>query len=79
MLWTLLIGLLVGAIAKFLMPGKDPGGLLITLLLGLAGSFVAGLLGRLAGLYQPGQGAGILASILGAMLLLFLYRKFKAT
>lgn len=78
MLWTLLIGLVVGVIAKFLMPGKDPGGIIITMLLGIAGSFIAGFLGRALGLYQPGQGAGIIASVFGAMLLLFIYRRFRA-
>lgn len=72
-LWTLLIGLIVGAVAKFLMPGKDPGGLIVTILLGIAGSFAATLLGRALGLYEPGASAGFIASVLGAMLLLFLY------
>jgi uncharacterized membrane protein YeaQ/YmgE (transglycosylase-associated protein family) len=76
MLWTLLIGLIVGAIAKFLMPGKDPGGILITMLLGIAGAFVATFLGRTFGWYQPGQEAGFIASILGAMLILWLYRLY---
>lgn len=73
---TLIIGLIVGAIAKFLMPGKVPGGFLITILLGIAGSFVAGYLGRLLGWYQEGQSAGFIMSILGAILLLFLYGLF---
>ncbi len=71
---TLIIGLIVGAIAKLLMPGKDPGGFIITILLGVAGSFVAGYLGRLLGWYQEGQSAGFIMSILGAILLLFVYR-----
>lgn len=76
-LWTLIIGLIVGAIAKLLMPGKDPGGFLITMLLGVAGAFLAGFLGRALGWYDnPGSGPGIIASVLGAMLLLFLYRLF---
>jgi len=74
LLWTLLIGLLVGAIAKMLMPGKDPGGWIVTILLGIAGSFVAGYLGRMLGWYQEGQSAGFIMSILGAVLLLFIYR-----
>jgi uncharacterized membrane protein YeaQ/YmgE (transglycosylase-associated protein family) len=74
LLWTLIIGLVVGAIAKLLMPGKDPGGWIITMLLGVAGSFVAGYLGRMLGWYQEGQSAGFIMSILGAILLLFLYR-----
>jgi len=71
---TLIIGLLVGAIAKFLMPGKDPGGCIVTILLGIAGAFVAGYLGQAIGWYQPGQPAGFIASVIGAMLLLLLYR-----
>jgi uncharacterized membrane protein YeaQ/YmgE (transglycosylase-associated protein family) len=71
---TLVIGLVVGAIAKLLMPGKDPGGCIITILLGIAGAFVAGWLGQAIGWYQPGQPAGFIASIIGAMLLLLLYR-----
>ncbi len=73
-LWTLIIGLVIGAIAKLLMPGKDPGGCIITILLGIAGAFVAGYLGRVLGWYQPGQPAGFIASIIGAMLLLLIYR-----
>jgi uncharacterized membrane protein YeaQ/YmgE (transglycosylase-associated protein family) len=73
-IWTLVIGLVVGAIAKLLMPGKDPGGCIITILLGVAGAFVAGYLGRALGWYQPGQPAGFIASIIGAMLLLLIYR-----
>jgi uncharacterized membrane protein YeaQ/YmgE (transglycosylase-associated protein family) len=76
LLWTLIIGLVVGAIAKLLMPGRDPGGIIVTMLLGIAGAFLAGILGRALGWYAPGDGAGIIASILGAMLLLFLYRMF---
>lgn len=76
LIWTACIGLVVGALAKFIMPGKDPGGLLVTMIIGIAGAFVAGFLGRLLGLYQPGQGAGLIASVLGALLLLWAYRKF---
>jgi uncharacterized membrane protein YeaQ/YmgE (transglycosylase-associated protein family) len=73
-LWMCLIGLLAGAIAKLAMPGRDPGGLLVTMLLGLAGSVVAGFLGRALGLYREGQAAGFLMSVLGAILLLVVYR-----
>ena len=74
-LWALIVGLVVGALAKLFMPGKDPGGIVITMLLGVAGSLVAGFLGRAMGWYHsPTQGAGIIASIIGAMLLLFIYR-----
>ena len=76
-LGTLVIGLIVGVIAKFLMPGRDPGGFLITILLGIAGAFLAGFLGRLIGWYEPGQPAGFIASIIGAMLLLLGYRLIK--
>ena len=76
-LWTLIIGLVVGAIAKFLMPGKDPGGFIVTMLIGVAGALLAGFLGRAMGWYaDPGAGPGIIASIIGAMLLLLLYRMF---
>ena len=72
---TLLIGLVVGIIAKFLMPGRDPGGILITMLLGVAGSVVAGLLGGALGIYHRGDtGPGIIASVIGSVILLGLYR-----
>jgi uncharacterized membrane protein YeaQ/YmgE (transglycosylase-associated protein family) len=74
-LWTLIIGLVVGALAKLFMPGKDPGGIVVTMLLGIAGSLVAGFLGRAFGWYRtPGSGPGIIVSIIGAMILLFIYR-----
>ena len=76
-LWTLIIGLVVGAIAKLLMPGKDPGGYIVTMLIGVAGALLAGFLGRTLGWYNnPGEGPGIIASIIGAILLLALYRLF---
>jgi uncharacterized membrane protein YeaQ/YmgE (transglycosylase-associated protein family) len=76
-LWTLIVGLVVGAIAKLLMPGKDPGGLIVTMLLGVAGALLAGFLGRAMGWYaSPGEGPGIIASVLGAIVLLFIYRLF---
>jgi len=78
LIWTAIIGLVVGALAKFIMPGKDPGGLLITMLIGIAGAFLAGFLGRMAGWYEPGQGAGLIASVLGALLLLWIYRRVAA-
>jgi len=73
-LTTLIIGLLVGAVAKLLMPGKDPGGWIVTILLGIAGAFLAGYLGQAVGWYQPGQSAGFIASVVGAIVLLLLYR-----
>ena len=73
-LWMLIIGLIVGALAKLVMPGKDPGGTVMTILLGIAGSFVAGFLGRALGWYDPGEPAGFIASILGATIVLAIYR-----
>jgi len=73
---TLLVGLIVGAIAKLLMPGKDPGGFIITILLGIAGAFMATYLGQAIGWYKPGQPAGWIMSIIGAMVLLLIYRLF---
>jgi uncharacterized membrane protein YeaQ/YmgE (transglycosylase-associated protein family) len=76
-LWTLIIGLVVGAIAKLIMPGRDPGGIIVTMLIGVAGALLAGFLGRALGWYtDPGEGPGIIASIVGALILLFLYRMF---
>ena len=73
-LWMIIVGLVVGAIAKLIMPGHDPGGIIVTMLLGIAGSVVAGFLGRAAGWYEPGQSAGFLASIVGAIIILAIYR-----
>ncbi len=74
MLMLILFGLVVGVIAKFLMPGRDPGGFIITILLGIAGSFLGSYLGRMLGLYGPNEGAGFFMALLGAILLLVLYR-----
>ena len=71
---TILVGLVVGAIAKLLMPGKDPGGFIITILLGIAGAFIASYLGQALGWYKAGQPAGWIMSVVGAMILLLLYR-----
>jgi uncharacterized membrane protein YeaQ/YmgE (transglycosylase-associated protein family) len=73
-IWILVIGLVVGAIAKLLMPGKDPGGCIITILLGIAGAFVASYLGQAIGWYRPGEPAGFIGSVVGAMILLLIYR-----
>jgi len=74
-IWSLVVGLIVGAIAKLLMPGRDPGGIIITMLLGIAGSVIAGFLGRALGIYHAGDaGPGIIASIVGAVLVLAIYR-----
>jgi uncharacterized membrane protein YeaQ/YmgE (transglycosylase-associated protein family) len=78
LIWECVIGLVAGALAKLIMPGKDPGGIIVTMLLGLAGSFIAGAIGRAVGWYQPGQGAGLIASIIGAIILLWVYRMIVA-
>ena len=75
---TALIGLIAGALAKVIMPGRDPGGLVLTMLLGIAGAFVGTMLGRLLGIYGPGSRAGLVASVIGALILLVVYRKFRA-
>jgi len=73
-LWMIVIGLIVGALAKLIMPGHDPGGIIVTILLGIAGSLVAGWLGRAVGWYQTGEPAGFFASVVGAIILLAVYR-----
>lgn len=70
----ILFGLVVGIIAKLLMPGRDPGGFIVTILLGIAGALLGGFLGRAMGFYGANEGAGWIISILGAILLLVLYR-----
>jgi uncharacterized membrane protein YeaQ/YmgE (transglycosylase-associated protein family) len=75
LIW-ILFGLVVGALAKLVMPGNDPGGIIVTILLGIAGSLLGGFLGRMLGLYDRGQAAGFLMSLVGAVLLLVLYRQF---
>ncbi len=74
LLITLIVGLIVGALAKLVMPGKDPGGVVITILLGVAGAFIAGMLGHSLHWYAIGQGPGLIASVLGSVLLLAVYR-----
>ena len=71
-------GLIVGAIAKLLMPGKDPGGIVITMALGVAGAVIGGMIGRTLGWYGPNEGAGFITATIGAVLLLYLYRRFSA-
>jgi uncharacterized membrane protein YeaQ/YmgE (transglycosylase-associated protein family) len=73
-LWTLIIGLIVGAVAKLIMPGRDPGGILVTMLIGIAGAFLGTMLGRGLGLYAEGESAGFIMSVVGSIVLLFLYR-----
>ena len=77
LVWTFLIGLVAGAVAKLLMPGRDPGGWIITALLGIAGAFVATFLGKALGWYEPGQQAGFLGAVIGAFALLGIYRLVK--
>jgi uncharacterized membrane protein YeaQ/YmgE (transglycosylase-associated protein family) len=77
-LWMIFIGLIVGAVAKLIMPGRDPGGIIITMLLGIAGALVAGFLGRSLGWYRPGESAGFISSVIGAIILLAIYRMFVA-
>jgi uncharacterized membrane protein YeaQ/YmgE (transglycosylase-associated protein family) len=73
----ILFGLVVGIVAKLLMPGRDPGGFIITTLLGIVGAVIGGFLGRSLGLYGPGEPAGFLMATLGAVVLLFIYRMFR--
>jgi len=71
---TLIVGLIVGALAKLIMPGKDPGGFIITILLGVAGAFVGGWVGHAVGWYKAGETPGIILSVIGAVILLGIYR-----
>ena len=73
-IWTIIIGFLAGVVAKFLMPGKDPGGFIITILLGIAGAFVATWLGQAIGWYGEGEAAGFIGAVVGAILILLAYR-----
>lgn len=72
-LWVILIGLVAGVLAKLIMPGKDPGGFIVTILLGIAGSVVATWMGRAIGWYGEGQSAGLIMSVIGAVLILAIY------
>lgn len=72
----IIFGLIVGALAKFVMPGEDPGGIIVTILIGVAGALIGGFLGRLFGWYGAGDVAGFFMSFVGAVLLLFVYRQF---
>jgi uncharacterized membrane protein YeaQ/YmgE (transglycosylase-associated protein family) len=73
-IWTLIIGLVAGAVAKLLMPGRDPGGIIITMALGVAGAFLATWLGQAIGWYRAGEGAGFIGAVVGAVILLVIYR-----
>ena len=72
-IWAIIIGFIVGLVAKFLMPGRDPGGFIITALLGIVGAVVATFLGQAMGLYAAGQSAGFIGAVIGAILVLFIY------
>ncbi len=76
-IWAIIIGFIVGLIAKFLMPGRDPGGFIITAILGIVGALVATFLGQAMGLYAAGQSAGFIASVIGAMIVLFIYHLIR--
>jgi len=76
-LWVILIGLIVGALAKLIMPGKDPGGFIVTILIGIGGSLVGTFLGRAVGWYQEGQSAGFIMSLIGAIVLLGIYHLIR--
>lgn len=76
-LWTIIVGFIVGVIAKFLHPGRENMGCIVTTLLGIAGSFLAGYVGQALGWYHAGQGAGFIGSIVGAFVLLLIYRFVK--
>lgn len=78
MLGWILFGLIVGALAKLVMPGRDPGGIGVTILLGILGALVGGYIGRLVGLYRHGESAGYIMATLGAIVILFAYRQFVA-
>ena len=74
MLWTLVVGLIVGALAKLIMPGRDPGGVIITMIIGVVGALLAHCIGQGLGWYQEGEPAGFIASVVGAVILLGIYR-----
>ncbi len=78
LLWMLLVGFVIGMLARAVMPGTQQLGLLLTTGLGVAGSFLAGLIGQTLGLYRAGQGSGFIASVLGALLVLYIYGKVAA-
>ena len=73
-LWWIIIGALAGGLAKLIMPGRDPGGCIITIALGIAGAALAGFLGNSLGWYEQGEGAGFIAAVIGAIVILFIYR-----
>ena len=74
---TIIIGFVVGALAKFIMPGKNPNGIIITILIGIAGSFIFAYLGKFLGIYHAGGAAGFIGAVIGAIILLAIYRLIK--
>jgi uncharacterized membrane protein YeaQ/YmgE (transglycosylase-associated protein family) len=76
-IWTIVLGLAIGVIAKLLHPGKENMGFIMTILLGIAGSFVAGIVGQFLGWYHAGEGAGFIASVIAAIVLLVIYGRIK--
>jgi uncharacterized membrane protein YeaQ/YmgE (transglycosylase-associated protein family) len=76
-IWVIIIGAIVGLIAKFLVPGRDPGGFIVTPLIGIGGALVATYLGQFLNFYEPGQNAGFIASIVGAVIILLIYRAIR--
>jgi uncharacterized membrane protein YeaQ/YmgE (transglycosylase-associated protein family) len=75
-IWTIIIGFLAGLVAKFVLPGKDPGGFIVTTVTGIAGALIATYLGQAIGWYQAGQSAGFIGAVVGSIILLLLYRLF---
>lgn len=77
LIWTILVGLVIGVVAKFVHPGRDNLGLIMTIVLGIAGSLVATFLGQAVGWYQPGQAAGFIGAVVGAVVLLWIYGRVR--
>jgi uncharacterized membrane protein YeaQ/YmgE (transglycosylase-associated protein family) len=76
-IWAIIIGFIVGIVAKFLMPGRDPGGFIVTALLGIVGALVATFLGQAMGIYAAGQSAGFIGAVIGAIVVLFVYHMIR--
>ena len=76
-IWTIIIGLIAGALARFIVPGKDPGGVFVSIILGIVGAVVATFLGKALGWYEPGQSAGLIGATVGAILILLVYHMFR--
>ena len=76
-IWAIIIGFIVGLVAKFLMPGRDPGGFIVTTLLGIVGALVATFLGQALGIYAAGQSAGFIGAVIGAIVVLFVYHMLR--